>query len=132
MKRTVYVLGNPILKQDAIPVKLLPILRKQFPNIQFVQWDPTEGLPTLTDEHLIILDSVIGLKAVTVFSDLKHFALTPRVSAHDYDLTIDLGILKKLGKLPPLTLIGIPAEGKKNTVTREVIKILQSSTIVPT
>jgi len=39
---TVSVFGNPDLPEDAMPVALIPELRKRFPNITFVHQDPNE------------------------------------------------------------------------------------------
>lgn len=41
-KLRVSVFGNPDLPMDAMPIVLLPELRKQFPDIEFIHQDPNE------------------------------------------------------------------------------------------
>lgn len=126
MKKTVYVLGNPLEPKDSSAVKLLPILQKKIPEFDFVQLDPTEEFPYKEESHVYIIDSVVGIKDVTVFTDLSRLELSPRVSVHDFDLPISLGILKKLGKIKKVTIIGIPQKGNNQKIIKEAVKILKS------
>ena len=124
MRKTIYVLGNPYLKKDNKAVKLAKRLQKGFPEISFVHLDPTEGLPEENIKELIFIDSVVSIDKVTKFNDLPHFALSPRTTAHDYDLPIVLGLMKKLGKIKKITIIGIPLSGKINKLLKETKEIL--------
>lgn len=129
-RQQVLVLGNPIEKSDRFAVKLLPSLRKKFPLLDFIHFDPTEELPqNIIDEELIIIDTVVELTKVTKFKDLNQWAISPRVTVHDYDLPLSLGILKKLGKIKKVTIIGIPAKGGTHKSFKEVVKILTASGI---
>lgn len=126
MKRTVYVLGNPIESLDRATVNLIPRLIKSFPHINFVHFDPTEELPAPSDQDLIIIDTVIGIEKVTKFDNLDQWKLSPRVTVHDYDLPLMLGILKKLGKIKNIIIFGIPEKGKKEKILHEIKNILAS------
>lgn len=126
MKKTIYVLGNPLEEIDSFGVKLMPILQKTIPKLKFVRLDPTEEFPFSQKDHVYIIDSIVGIKDVTVFTDLSRFELSPRVSVHDFDLPILLGLLKKLGKIKKVTIIGIPQKGNNRKITKEVVKILKS------
>lgn len=103
---TVYVFGNPDLPQDALPLRLLPDLRRVFPAIDFQMKDPNEDweLPS----ELFIIDTVQGLTDVKVFTSLDQFTSSPHVTMHDFDLGLYLQWLKKLGRLPKLTIFGLP------------------------
>lgn len=126
-KQRVLVLGNPIEKLDSPAVNLIPRLKKTFPCINFVHFDPTEELPQNTiNKDLIIIDTVIGLKNVTKFNGLNYWALSPRVTAHDFDLPLHLGILKKLRKIKKIIIIGIPAKEGKKEIIKGIKKILDS------
>lgn len=126
MKKRVFVLGNPLETLDQSAVNLIPKLKKSFPNIDFVHFDPTEELtPDITYEELTIIDTVVGLKRVTEFNDSHFWSLSPRVTVHDYDLPLFLGILKKLGKIKKLTIIGIPQIGVKEENIKEIKNILK-------
>lgn len=124
MKKTIYVLGNPLLKSDSLPLKLLPLLKKHCPDIDFDILDPTEELIFNSNQDLILVDTVIGITKVTIFHDLSSFAFSPRVTVHDFDLPINLGILQKLKKIKNITIIGIPAKGKEEVILKEIIDLL--------
>ena len=125
MKKNIYVLGNPLVDKDKIPLRLLPKLRELCPQWLFLPLDPTEEVSEL-DEDLILVDTVIGIHKLTVYHDLRHFALSPRVTVHDYDLPINLGLMQKLGKIKNVTVIGIPNSGNMNEILMEVINFLYS------
>lgn len=125
-KKIVYVLGNPIEKTDSQAFKLIPKLQNKFLHINFIHLDPTEELPLLDNQNLILIDTVMGLKKVTRFDGLNHWKLSPRVTVHDFDLPLSLGILQKLGKLKDLTIIGIPPKGKETQILKEIKNILGS------
>jgi hypothetical protein len=104
---TIYVVGNPDLPEDSLPLHILPQLQAAFPKITFETKDPNEEWDV--SDELFMIDTIQGIKAVTVFHDLDQFERAPRVSMHDFDALAQLALLKKLGKLPPLTIIGVPA-----------------------
>lgn len=102
----IYIFGNPDLEFDSLPLRILPKLKKDFPNIRFEIKDPNEDweIPSL----LIIMDTVIGIERIEIFNDLGVFAQSPRVSVHDFDLGTYLRYLKKLDKLETIKIIGVP------------------------
>lgn len=108
----VWVFGNADLENDSLPIKILPELKQRFPALDFVVKDPNENWDM--PEKLIIIDTVAGIKDVTVFTSLNDFVSTPRVTMHDFDLGMKLKWLAKLKKLPPFTIIGIPTEATEN------------------
>lgn len=117
MNKTIYVLGNLFDDIDKLPIQLLPELQNHFPKIDFILFDPTEELPEPVPKHLYLLDTVVGIDTITVFTDMNEFLLSPRVSVHDFDLPLFLGMLKKLGKIENITIIGIPT----NLVDNELL-----------
>src|SRR3990167_195549 len=104
----VYVFGNPVVPEDSQAVKFLPYLKTKFPKINFVHADPTgnwwEG-----DKNLIIIDTVAGIDKVTEFASLEKIQATQSLTVHDYDLYMDLKLMKKLGKIESFKIIGIPS-----------------------
>ncbi|MGC9599166.1 MAG: hypothetical protein ABSE18_02155 [Minisyncoccia bacterium] len=102
----VYVFGNPDLPADSLPLRILPELRRRFPEARFEVKDPNEewDMP----EYLVVIDTVEGVAGVTVFDDLAKFAAAPRVTTHDFDALANLRYLQKLGKLKKIKIIGIP------------------------
>lgn len=104
---TAYVYGNADLEVDSLPIRILPQLSRTRPDWEFVFRDPLDEWDDVPNP-LVIIDTVRGLQAVQVFTDLTPFADAPRVSLHDLDLLAHLQLLQKLGKLKTLTLIGVP------------------------
>lgn len=102
-----YVLGNPLVKGDSLPVLMIAEFRKAFPEIEFSETDPTEELTP--EEGSVIIDTVAGITECTWFDGLDSFAQTAHVSVHDYDLYLHLRLLEKLGRLPAIRIFGIPA-----------------------
>lgn len=124
MKKTIYVLGNPLLPSDSLPLKLLPHLRENCPDFLFEILDPTEEISLGVEQDLILIDTIIGVNKVTVFHNLSSLVLSPRVTVHDYDLPINLGMLQKLGKIKKITIIGIPSKGEIKEILKDVINLL--------
>lgn len=120
----VYIFGNPDLKEDSLPIKLIPELKKQFPSHRFIVKDPNEEWEI--PEELVIIDTVLGIDKVTIFDDLKQFASTPRVSLHDFDAFTNLLYLQKLGKLKKIKIIGVPQEIEKRKALRDTYEALKT------
>lgn len=103
---TVYIFGNPDIAVDATPVELLPFLRERFPDIEFLFLDPNEEWKI--PDPLVIIDTVMGIEGVHIFHGLDEFIKTPSLSVHDFDALSQLRLLKKLGKLGQVIIIGLP------------------------
>lgn len=126
MRRNVYILGNPLIEHDALPFKLFPKLKKELPDFNFIHFDPTEEVPLGKTKEFILIDTVMGLQKVTIINDLDHFILSPRVSPHDYDLPLELGILQKLKKIKRIKIIGLPQNIKMEEALKQIKLILNS------
>ncbi|MDI6734119.1 MAG: hypothetical protein QMD50_01330 [Patescibacteria group bacterium] len=122
---TIFVFGNPDIKEDSLPIKILPELKKIFPDIEFKIKDPNEewNLP----EELIIIDTAVGINNMKIFNSLNEFAKTPRVSVHDFDALTQLRILQKLGKLKKIKIIGVPPMISEEKAIEEISTILRSN-----
>jgi Ni,Fe-hydrogenase maturation factor len=104
---TVFVFGNEDVAADSLPVRILPELRRKFPDADFRLKDPNEDFEL--PEDAVIIDTVAGLEEVRVFNSPDDFQAPPRMTLHDFDLFSHLQLLKKLGKLPEkIKIIGLP------------------------
>ena len=122
----IFVFGNSIVAEDSKPVELLFHLQDHFPTMTFIHADPTdewwEG-----QNNPIILDTVVGLKRVTLFSSLDSFEdPNMRITPHDYDLFMDLAFLLKLKKINSFTLIGLPERGDNIIILKEIIAAIEA------
>jgi len=111
----VYVFGNPDLDLDNRPF-LVAENFKDFPGIEFEFINPNEDLNLNPQTQAIIIDTIFGLKKITLLSnsDIAKLIPPPRNTAHDYDLGFQLKYLQKLGRLPPIIIIGLPPTGFLN------------------
>ncbi len=122
---TISVFGNRDLENDGVLVRMIPYLQKKFPDILFTNQDPTENL-TIPGDDWIILDSADGIKKVTVYNSIDPFITTRSLTTHDYDLSMELTLLKKTGQLPPVTIIAVPLAMKSVAARQQVVKAIGS------
>lgn len=127
MKKIILFSGNPLLPSDNKPYKLLPYLKKKFPHVAFLPFDPTEELPETYLHTLFILDTVHGLRHVKLFTSLEQFTPSPHNCVHDFDLYMQLKLLQKVGKIHTVNIIGIPQKEALSTIKKEVENLLITS-----
>lgn len=120
----VLVFGNPLLDFDNLPLKLIPSLQKKFPKIKFMEFDPTEELDK-QGKNLIILDTIEGIKKVTIIESIDKISKAKLYSMHDFDLGYNLKILKKLNLIDSVKIIGIPMKISKEKALNEISKELK-------
>lgn len=124
--KKVFIFGNEDLKEDNLPILILPELQEKFPKIKFEIKDPNEEWE-IPDE-LIILDTAVGIKEITIFDNLKNFSKTPRVGIHDFDALTNLKFLQKLGKIGEVKVIAVPLDIQKSKALKKIINILSDRT----
>lgn len=121
----VYVFGNPDLVKDSLPLKILPELKEKLPEFNFQAKDPNEDLDI--SQPFIILDTVVGIDKVIVFTRLKEFSSSPNLTLHDFDVFSNLKLLEKLDKLPKIKIIGIPPTISESEAIKEISSILKAN-----
>ncbi len=125
MGHVIYVFGNPLLKEDSLPLKLLPELRKAFPDLDFVEFDPSDNIHELGKE-LIIIDTVSGIKNVRIIENIGSIETDKIHSLHDFDLGQNLRLMKRLGMIEKVRIIGVPMTMGKNEAFNQIKSILQN------
>lgn len=118
----IYILGNPTVKKDSFPFKILPELQEYFKKILFLQLDPTENFPE--ESHFICIDTILDIKEVKVLNDIDKIQSHSSYSLHDFDLGFSLKLMKKLGRLKKITIIGIPPFGDEKEIINQVKKVI--------
>lgn len=123
----IYVFGNPLVKDDSVALAIANILRPRFPEIVFESCDPNESFPPDDEKNVIVLDVVKGInKAILLdYSDLALVEKSP-VSPHDYDLLLHLLLLRKMGRLKEVRIIGLPYGVDAKNLLSSVVKIISS------
>jgi hypothetical protein len=121
----VYIFGNKDLAFDSLPLRILPKLNKKFPELNFQIKDPNEELDV--SNPFLVLDTVVGIDKVVVFTKLKEFSLSPNLTLHDFDVFSNFKLLEKLGKLPKIKIIGIPPIITESEAVRQVSYVLKAN-----
>lgn len=124
--KKIFVFGNPDLDIDSLPLKILPELRQNFPEIFFEVKDPNEEWEV--PEEMIVLDAALGINKVMVFESPDKFSAPPRVSMHDFDALSNIRYLFKLGKIKKVKIIALPVGLNESQTITEVSKILKQLT----
>jgi Ni,Fe-hydrogenase maturation factor len=110
----VYVFGNEDVPDDRRAIEVAGELEDALEDISFAFIHPNEDVPFVGERHVVILDTVHGIRDVALIEEDRIVELisSPRGSVHDFDLAFQLRYLKKLNKLGEVTIIGIPQEGE--------------------
>ena len=109
----IYVFGNPDHPQDNLALIVSEKLN-DIPGVSFRPIDPNAELPLPRNKVIFIMDTVLGINQVELITekDLDKILLSPRTTAHDYDLGFQLKYLTKIGRLNKINIIGLPLSGK--------------------
>lgn len=129
LKMKILVFGNPLVKKDSLPLKLLPELKKNFPSITFKEFDAVEDLQK-EGRNLIILDTVKGIQNACLLN-LNSIKIDKIYSLHDFDLGYNLKLLKKLDKIDNAKIIAVPMNINEKKALNQVHLILRKCVAQP-
>lgn len=101
----VYCFGNEFLENDKLAKELADKLK--VPGIEFIKCDSVDTLFDVKGT-LYIMDVVRGLKEVTIIKDVDKLKSGKKLTCHDFDLGYFLQLMKKLGKIQEVVIIGLP------------------------
>lgn len=106
----VYVFGNEDQNFDNNALKITEQLKNEFTQIDFVLVKPNEDLPFVGEQNVILMDTVADIEEPIYLNkpDLRALILSPRLTAHDFDLNFQLRYLQKLGKIGTVSIIALP------------------------
>jgi len=112
-----FCFGNPLVKQDSMPLFLMDDLRKEFPGTEFLEAGGPEDIEGQAEVNII--DTVEGISKVSDIGidDIEEHKCC---SLHDFDLAMSLKLLRKMGKLKGVKIIGIPKGYSKKKALGEL------------
>jgi Ni,Fe-hydrogenase maturation factor len=125
-KLKILVFGNTLLKNDKLPVTMIEELQKEFPDIEFQEFDTVEDLHK-EGRTLYILDTVEGIEHVVTITEIDQLITNKIYSVHDFDLAYNLKLLKKANMIENVMIFGIPMAMKKDQALKELKKIIRST-----
>jgi Ni,Fe-hydrogenase maturation factor len=118
-----YVFGNPLVKEDSLPLGMIEELKKEFPEIEFLGYDEFQ---LDTPRNINILDSAKGIDDVILIDDLDKIKLDRIQSLHDFDIAHELKLLKKLGRLDEIKILALPQGIKKEEAIGKLVPLIKS------
>ena len=125
MKTVVLCFGNEFVEMDRLPIILYRELRGKIPNVDFVLCDSlNEILDYLDYERVFILDTVKGIKDVSIIDDLELLKERKIYTLHDFDLSLYLKLVDKIKKIKNLKIIGIPVGYDKKEAKQKIKNLL--------
>ncbi len=120
--KKIYVMGNLLIEQDSLPIKILPELRKALPKHEFIELDPSENFPKQTS--LTIIDTVLDIKEVKLIKNIDKIQLQNVCSLHDFDLGYNLKLMKKFGLVKKVNIIGVPYNIEEKEAVKQIKEII--------
>ena len=117
--------GNPHVKKDSLPLRILPSLRKKFPRITFREFDAAEDLEK-EGRELYIIDAVEGIPKPCILTDQRQISTQKIFSMHDFDLAIMLKLLKKMGFIDRFIVFGVPPAYSEKHALSEMSRLINS------
>lgn len=121
--KKIYVIGNPLVIEDSLPITLLPLLKREFPQFEFSEFEPSEDFPE--EKEILIIDTIINAKEVSLVTDIDKIISENAVSLHDFDLGYNLKIMKKFKMIGGVKIIGIPPNMMQEQAINGIRKLIE-------
>jgi Ni,Fe-hydrogenase maturation factor len=125
MNEKIYIFGNPLVKEDSIPLKLIDKLRREFPHIEFKEFDTVEDLEF--EKELNIIDTVKGIKKAEIITDVNKIITDKIYSLHDFDLGYNLKLLKKMEMIDKVKIFGVPMRMNEKEAFSQLKELIKSN-----
>ncbi len=121
----ILIFGNPLIEEDSIPIKLIPFLKEEFPSIEFKEFETEEEIKD-EGRNLIIIDSIQDIEKTIIVENLNQLKSQKIVSMHDFGLSYNLKLLKKVGYIDSIKIIGVPQKISIQKALKQVKKAIKS------
>lgn len=125
--KKILVFGNMLVKEDSLALEVANNLRKEFKSVEFKELDALEEIQN-QGKNPIILDVVKGIGNVIIIENLDQLNSSTIYTMHDFDLAMNLKLLKKLGFIESVKIIGIPINYNKEKAIKEIRKLISNLT----
>ena len=119
----ILVFGNPLVKQDSIQLDIVSSLQKEFPEIEFKVMPDSEELDD-EGRDLVIIDAVAGIKEAVLIENLDSLSTEKIYSLHDFDLAYTLKLMKKMGMIDSVKILGIPQKVSKKEAVAQLKNLI--------
>ena len=115
----ILVFGNKDIKEDSLAIEI----SKELENAVVCE-KPEDILKYLNDE-ITILDVARGISKVTLIEDLDKVDSFRFCSLHDFDIGFFMKLLKEIGRIENIKIIGIPVNYDKGKGLKEINLLIE-------
>ncbi|MGM5482534.1 MAG: hypothetical protein ACQESF_03655 [Nanobdellota archaeon] len=121
-----FCLGNEFVQEDSYAIKLCRIIKKQNPNLELIECQSSdEFLQNINDDKIIgIIDVVRGIKEVRIVRNHELKKSSNIINSHDFDINFFMNILKEIGIIKKIKIIGIPQQELQDTTIEKVKSLI--------
>ena len=116
--------GNECVKGDDIALKLVDSW--EIKGVEFVKCQSLQDLEYVNDD-VAIIDTVLGIKEVEIIDNIDDLQLGKMYSLHDFDLGFHLKLMKELGKIKSVKIIGVPMSMDFEEIKKSMSSLLSKS-----
>ena len=120
--RKVFVFGNPLVEEDSLALVVAERLKGKIAGIEF---EAVQSLDEIGKRDFWVLDVALGLEKVELVEDLEMLETGHPVSGHDFDLALELKMLKKVGRVGSVKIVAIPVGYELGKAVAEVKAVLE-------
>lgn len=123
--RKIYCYGNTDFDGDEVAHTLAKKYFDFHDKFKFILSNsPNDVL--ISEGEVVIMDVVKGIRDVQILTSIDDLKLCHSLSCHDLDLAFYLKLMKEVGKINDVKIIGLPFGNKDyNYLKTEVEKILE-------
>jgi Ni,Fe-hydrogenase maturation factor len=125
-KKTMLVFGNLDVSEDSLAKIVSAKLKEELSEVDFIMCDKPDDILSHLSKDFFILDVVKGLNDVRLITDIDDFSQTKTVTAHDFDLSTFLKILKETGQIKDVKIIGVPQKMGLEEAKNKIKMILEN------
>ncbi|MFH1182484.1 MAG: hypothetical protein V1702_05990 [Candidatus Woesearchaeota archaeon] len=119
--KTVLFFGNPLVEKDSLLHRIMPALRSELPDVEFVE---AEGSELPAAKELNILDVADGIREVVLIDDVEKLRTERIFSMHDFDLAQNLKMMKRFKMVDKVNIIAVPSGMGEKTAVEGIKKVL--------
>jgi Ni,Fe-hydrogenase maturation factor len=120
----IYCFGNEFLENDSLAKKIADDIKIE--GVEFIKCSSPEEIFQEPEKEILIMDVAKGIGEPILIEDVDQLKNNNIVSLHDFDLAFFLKLMKKIGKLKKVKIIGIPMRGDKEEIKKKTISIINS------
>ncbi len=120
----ILLFGNPAIPSDNLALEVGKALEKEGHTTRHVN-NPLELLDIKLDERVII-DVAVGIKEVTLLTNVDRLTLGRLCSLHDLDMAYFMKLMQRLGEIHDVRIIAIPAEMSVQEALPKVKELLHN------